>query len=899
MFCGLLSLLFMLRYRVKVEGLDKLNKDTLSRPGGVLFLPNHSAVFIDPAMVSVSIWGKFPLRPMVVEYFYYTPILHTLFEFIRAVPIPDFDRSSNSLKKKRSEEVVCTVIDALKHGDNFLVYPAGRTKSTAHEIIGGASAIHRIMQDAPETNVVLVRSKGLWGSSFSRIKKGTPPPLYPTLFENFKHLLKNFIFFMPKRDVTIVFEPAPADFPRNGTRMEINRWLENWYNKPDGLTTQQGAYPGDSPVLVSYSRWKDEFLELEDRSKEDTDYDINTISPDVKAKVIAEVARVTKTDPSTIRPDMAFDSDLGLDSLDVAELAAYVHHMFGIKRVNVIDLSSVGRMMAIADKKIICKDVDAGSIEIDKAKWSKFNPGERLMPAEGKTVPEAFLNNCAKRKNLTACADERTGVLTYKELKLRAILLAEYIRHLPGQYIGILLPSSAASYITVLATQLAGKTPLMVNWTVGPRHLEAVKNLSKVEVVLSSWAFLDRLENVDLDGIDDCLIMLEDVRRKLSLSDKIRAYLRSLRSTKSILKAFKMDNASEDDIAVLLFTSGTESLPKGVPLSHRNVLTNERGLFELIPFYGEDILLGMLPPFHSFGFSITGIMSLLAGLRIFYFPDPTDGPKMAALAKEWGITVLCGAPTFLKGIFKAGTPDCFTDLRICGTGAEKAPPELFSLVKDLGKEGILVEGYGITECSPILTFNIPGETPAGVGQPVSGVDLLIVHPESYDKLPQGATGLLLVKGPNVFAGYINPDVLSPFVKIDGDHWYKTGDLGYLDDKGNFIISGRQKRFIKVGGEMVSLSAIEDAFLKAAKGKGWPVSDEGPTLAICAKEKAGEKPKITLFGKFTTSVDEANTVLRDAGFTNLVKVTETKQLDIIPVMGTGKINYRDLESRFMN
>jgi long-chain-fatty-acid--[acyl-carrier-protein] ligase len=246
-------------------------------------------------------------------------------------------------------------------------------------------------------------------------------------------------------------------------------------------------------------------------------------------------------------------------------------------------------------------------------------------------------------------------------------------------------------------------------------------------------------------------------------------------------------------------------------------------------------------------------------------------------------------------MLKAATPEQLATMRLCVTGAEKAPPELFEMLRAFGKPDCLLEAYGITECSPGLTVNpIAGES-KGVGLPLPGIELLIVHPETEVVLTTGQRGLILAKGPNIFKGYLNPGLSSPFTTLNGERWYKTGDLGFLDEEGNLTISGRMKRFIKMGGEMVSLASIEDALLQMAPKKNWPTNIEGPALAICAKETAGEKTKIFLFSRFELSVDDVNNSLREAGFSNLVKVSAVTVLQEIPIMGTGKINYRQLES----
>jgi len=890
-------LILWFRYRVKIKGLDTLTPEVLNKSGGILFLPNHPAAFVDPIVVSLAVWPRFPIRPMIVEYMYYLPGVHMLMRYLDALPIPNFEHSSNSLKKKKGDAVIQQMVQSLAKGQNFLIYPAGKLKVSSKEVVGGASAVHKVLQDVPQANVVLVRIKGLWGSSFSKAATGKTPPLFPTLWEGMKSCFKNLLFFTPRRNLEVEFVPAPEDFPYQASRLEMNRYLENWYNQPDGLMPQKGDEPGDSLMLVSYSMWGEKYLELKPREVE-KGLDEIVIPEEVQEKVIEKISAMTEMPPASITPDMNLSTDVGLDSLDIAELVAFLQEQFEVKRVPVSALTSVKKLMAIASKQIVCPE-DAEETVHHMSYWNWKRKHVLATIPEGKTIHETFLNNCARMGKQVACGDARSGVLTYPEMKLRVILLAEYIRRLPGQYIGIMLPASVGATVCILACQLAGKVPLLINWTIGPKHLESVVKFSNIQVVLSSWAFIDRLEGVDFNGIEDMFIMLEDAARGFGMKEKLQALIRSKRGTKALLRIFNVEHLDGDSKAVLLFTSGTESLPKGVPLSHHNVLINQRDIFASLHLYEDDILLGILPPFHAFGFTISSLLGLVGGIRVVYSPDPTDGKKLANAMETWKVTIMCGAPTFLKAAFKAATPEQAKTMRLCGTGAEKAPPELFELVKNLGKEGTVIEGYGITECAPVLTFNQLGRPQRGVGQPVSHVELCIIHPETQQVLPQGEQGMILARGENVFAGYLNPSIAPPFVEVNGHHWYKTGDLGYLDEEGNLIISGRLKRFIKVGGEMISLASIEDALLHAASSNNWPTPDEGPTLAICAKEREGEKPRIFLFTRFPVAVEEVNRTLKNSGLSNLARVTAAVQLEDIPIMGTGKINYRFLESQYLD
>lgn len=885
------------RYRITIKGLEKLNEKTLKKEGGILFLPNHPAVFIDPVLAVLSPWPKFAIRPMVVEYMYYTPIIHWFMRFINAVPVPNFDVSSNSMKRKKNKEVFNGLIKDLKQGDHFLVYPAGRLKYTQFEAIGGASGVYTILQDAPEANIVLVRIKGLWGSSFSRALTGKSPSMFKMILQGIKNTLKNLIFFNPRRHVVIEFEPAPADFPWKASKIELNKWLENYYNRPDGMSPQKGKYPGESLILVPYSAWNKKLSEVTIPPVEDLSrISIADISPNIKQKILHKIAEMQNISETMIKPDMNLSSDLGMDSLDIAELTVFLQDQFDIEAVPSIEMTTVGKLMAIASKQIVVSE-QSDEEEKDISKWKEPSPKGLAAIPSGQTVPEVFLNICMQKKNHFACGDMRTGIMTYSSLKLRAILLAEKIRHTPGKYVGIMLPASIAVNLLIFACHLAGKVPVMINWTVGPRHLETVVRLSQIKVVYTSWAFLDKLHHVELTGIEDLLLALEDFRVQISISDKIRAWFRSKKDTKSLMKTFGLEKITKEDEAVLLFTSGTENMPKGVPLTHENLLSNLRAGLETIEITSNDVLYGILPPFHSFGFYI-GILGILAGIKTAYFPDPTDGPRLAKGFEKWGITIICGAPTFIKGMLKSATSEQLKTMRLCITGAEKSPPDLLQLLSSLGKLPCFLEGYGITECSPVLTFTRPNKPLVGVGQPLKGIELLIVSPEDNTPLPIGKRGHILARGPNIFKGYLGQTAVSPFVSIEGKEWYKTGDLGFLDKEGNLTISGRIKRFVKIGAEMISLASIENALLEMASKKGWSPEEEGAILAICAKETPDEKVKVFLFSKFEATTEEINKSLKESGFSNLVKVTSVIHLPEIPLMGTGKINYRALESQYL-
>ncbi|MBT4445435.1 MAG: AMP-binding protein [Waddliaceae bacterium] len=884
-----------LRYRVTIKGLKGINKKMLTKPGGIIFLPNHPSI-LDPVMVNASL-KKFMAHPVIVEYMYYKPGVNWLARLSDGVPIPAFDEAHNTIKMHRSEKVFAKVCDVLRSGKNLLFYPAGRTTSTGMEVIGGSAGCHRILSEVPEANVVLVRTSGLWGSSSSRALTGELPPIAKWIMQSAKIVFKNLIFFTPKREVTIEFEVV-NDLPYDKSRLEFNRALEEWYNKP--YSTEDGKHHGEPLKFVSFSAWREEFPRIKQQEVvEEEEFAIEDIPEKIQKEVIAELAELADRKPEDITPTTDLATDLGLDSLDASTILLFLEDKYHVLGVQPNAITTVLSVMAFAAKKKKVKKKSAiASVIPNFEAWNKEEK-KRKHPeiAEGETLPEVFFNTCARMgKKSIACADDGSGVLTYGDFKIRVALLADYIKTLPGDCIGILLPASIGANLFVLATLLAGKTPVMINWTVGSRHLETIVKTTGMKKVLTSWKFINRAKNVDFTGIEDIVVMLEDVKSYFTLGRKIKAALKAKKGTKALLKNFGFDKAKGDDTAVLLFTSGTEGMPKGVPLTHNNILSDLRAALPSIGLAADDILYAVLPPFHSFGFTVTGMMPLISGLKVAFFPDPTDSFAMANGIQRWKATVVCSAPTFLKGLLHSGTPEQLATLRYIITGAEKAPQELFDRVAELGEDKEVIEGYGITECAPVLTLNAPGTKKKGVGKALSCVQLLIVHPDTHEPLPIGERGLVPAKGDNVFHGYLQgTSTRSPFIETQGFSWYDTGDLGFLDEEGYLTLSGRMKRFVKIGGEMVSLQALEEGILEQGLAKGWAHIHEGPSTVVSAQEKDDDKTKFFLFTIFDIDAKTANDALKDAGFSNLARISDVIVVEDIPIAGTGKVNYRQLDT----
>ena len=884
--CFLIRSLFSLRYRIEVKGLESLNQEHLKGEKGILFMPNHPA-YVDPLFIFLILWPKMRMRPLVIEYIFNFPLFRPYFRLVKAISVPNFENSVNEYKLKKAEASVQEIAEGLKRKENFVVYPSGRLKSSGKELLGGTSAVHELLKECPDANVVLVRTTGLWGSSFSKAFLGKSAPISKSSFHGIKSVLKNFIFFTPRRKVTIEFEVNPEQMPKGDvSRIDLNRFLESWYNR---YKDDAGNVSEIEPLkLVSYSRWSEEIPEVKVKTKKRSNIGSHA-SEETKNKVFNEIKKILDKPDQEIKLDMSLTYDLGMDSLNVAEFITFVTKHFDVAELHAEDLETVGTVLDI---------IDGG----EKNRTSREPPPDytwleeksRPDPAlpTGRIVPEAFLNSCQHMKSYLACGDDVIGVMSYKRLKKSALVLAQYFKKWKEDRIAVMLPASLGAYITIFALQLAGKTPVMLNWTLGPRYLEAMMEISDTKAIVTSWKFLDRLSNVQFGNCLDKLILLEDVRKKLTLRMKIKGLFLTKCSVAGVLKRMGLDQIDENSPCVILFTSGTEAAPKAVPLSHKNIITNQRSAMQCIDLNANDILFGILPPFHSFGFSVAGLFPILCGVRVAFYPDPTDSFSLAEGVKRWKISLFCSAPSFLRGLLHAAKPEDLQTVRYFVSGAEKAPEELFERVSKLGTSAKLLEGYGITECSPILSINRPHLPPKGVGRIMPDVDLITIHPETLELLPKGSNGEICVRGPNVFNGYLGTP-RTPFIEIDGKPWYRTGDLGYLDEDGSIILSGRLKRFIKIGGEMISLGGVEEVIVKDLLKKS-RISAEIPSLAILSDEKVEGKPRLILVATFDMNKEEANQILHDAGFSNLVKISDVKKVDEIPIMGAGKTDYRKLQ-----
>ncbi len=869
MLARILKRLLSLRYRITVTGLEQI-----TQTHGVLILPNHPAE-IDPVIVTTLLWETLHPRPVVLETVYRLPLLRQILTRIRAIPIADMDFDSGPYKRRRIERTLGQIVKSLEYGDNILFYPSGRLSTNGTERIGGASGAHTIMRGYPNANIAVVKIRGLCGSIFSKATTGgATPDVANTCLRGIRILLQNLLLFTPRRPVSIDIAFNPRGFPRDGDALAINRYLEGFYNSPDPET----------PSLISHNCLFTHLADLPEQTPNNASLEL--VPAEVRNKVLNHVAHVAQVPLTTITPETRIGDDLGIDSLTTAELLVWLDREFEVHDVELSELLTVGSLMRAAGGQLSPSNSRA-QFKVP-ASWS-YGDQSRAQPElrSSTTIPEAFLIACSRFEKRAAIGDSRSGVISWESTKLKVVTLARYMTQVPGDHVGILLPASAIGSIVTMAAILSGKIPVLLNWTAGKRSLLHACDTTGLRVIFTAESFLD-IVPTDLDFLEGRFVLLENVAEEMPLKDKVAGKRLARESTLQILEAFGQIGRNPNSTAVILFTSGSEALPKGVPLTHRNIMSNVHGVLEAFSISRDDVLLGFLPPFHSFGLTICTLLPLMTGLKVAYHANPNESRKIAKGIEMWGASIAAGTPTFLKSILQAGDPEQFRTLRALISGAERAPEDLFNLASNINPKMQILEGYGITECSPVVSVARPEEPRFGVGRPITGVTLAIVHPESLEAIPDGQQGLILIKGASVFNGYLDP-TLDPFVEYRKERWYNSGDLGILQN-GSLMITGRLKRFIKIAGEMVSLGAVEAALQKHVVS-----ADGGPSVAVLSQGHEGDgRPKLVAFIAGNLSIESSNAYLKEAGFPPIVHISEVRQIANLPVLGSGKTDYQTLK-----
>lgn len=856
-----------LRYRIAVRGMEEV-----ARRGtrGILFLPNHPAL-IDPPILMSELHRRFRPRPLADKDQVGLPVIGWIARLAGAITIPDPLLYGDQAREDVMRGVRACA-EALRRGENVLLYPAGHIARRRIEELAASSAVETLLRELPGCRVVLVRTRGLWGSGFGRAS-GEVPHVGRMLLKGIRSAIASLVFLVPKRRVSIELE-EPADLPRNADRAELNRYLERFYNA-DPLPA----------LYVPYTIWeRGGAREMAEPAAAGIEGNIEDVPLATRELVIAHLQKITGR--SSVRPDDHLARDLSMDSLSLVDLALWIESEFGFQVGDGAGLETVKDVMLAARGSLLSSPMPLKPVA---AEWfrTRGEQGRAAIP-EGRSLAEVMLAQMAAGADRVVVADQMAGVLTYRDLLTAVLALKPQIAALPGDHVGIMMPASGAAAILYAATLFSGKIPVMVNWTVGLRNMMHSLDLLGVQRVLTSEQVIRRLEAGigDLGGLKARLTPIEALKGEIGRVHKAGAWLGARVGWRRRLGRVRLPAT-----AVVLFTSGSESLPKAVPLTHDNLLANLRDLGGRFTFRYDDRLIGILPPFHSFGLTCTVLLPLCAGVPVVYHSNPTEGGVLARLIQAYRVSLLVSTPTFLAGVLRAVTGRELDTLRAVITGAEKCPESICEMAGRLWPRMKLIEGYGITECSPVVSVNDETAPRLGtIGRVLPSLEHAVVDLESGRRSARGMAGMLLVRGPSVFGGYLHYEGDSPFVEFEGRLWYRTGDLVTESADGVLTFAGRLKRFVKLGGEMISLPAIEDVLARHYV----KLSDEEPVLAVEATP-VDLNPELVLFTIRDLDREEVNNRIRAAGLSALHNIRMVRRVEQIPVLGTGKTDYRSLKA----
>jgi acyl-[acyl-carrier-protein]-phospholipid O-acyltransferase / long-chain-fatty-acid--[acyl-carrier-protein] ligase len=479
-----------------------------------------------------------------------------------------------------------------------------------------------------------------------------------------------------------------------------------------------------------------------------------------------------------------------------------------------------------------------------------------------------------------AVIDTATGKdYTYERFLIASLIVAAKVSKFRGPHLGIMLPTSAGCLISMVGTLFAGKTPVMINYSTGAReNCLYAQEKCNFKTIITSRKLVERINIDPVPGT----IFVEDILNGVTLADKLRAAAIA-KLPLSLLQMF-VYHGDPDDTAVILFTSGSERDPKAVQLSHRNFMHQLRAIPRTIDVQENDIFLSNLPLFHVLGLTIDGWLPLYLGCTMVAVANPLEYRFVCELIRKHRVTIMVSTPSFYHGYLRKAMPGDFSSIRYAVAGADKLPRQIRD--EFLSNHGLeVLEGYGATETSPVVSLNLRGANrPGSIGRPIEGVQVRIVHRETGEDLPLNTEGKIMVRGDLVMKGYYN-DLEQTLLHIRNG-WYDTGDMGVIDEDGYIWHRGRLKRFVKIGGEMVSLVKVEGVL-------------EGllPEGAICC---VVDVPNPTKGADIVAAI-----TTREADFKHIKKAMAKELPSIaiprefyvmpeLPMASSGKVNFREVE-----
>lgn len=493
---------------------------------------------------------------------------------------------------------------------------------------------------------------------------------------------------------------------------------------------------------------------------------------------------------------------------------------------------------------------------------------------------QRFIKIAQKFGARIAVHDKATGAdYTYSRMLIASLILKGHIGKIKGKYIGIMLPTSMGCMLGVIGTLMNGKIPVMINYSTGAiENCRYAREKCNFKTILTSKKLMEKL---NLEPIDH-MVYVEDILAGVTTISKLKAALIS-KLPFPVLKHI-VHSGPVSEVSVILFTSGSEKEPKAVQLSHRNIIHNVDAVPQMVHLDHKDVFISILPFFHVFGLTTNFWIPVLLGATMVTYPNPLDYKTVSDLVRDYKVTFMTATPSFFYGYLQKSTPGDFSTIRFAIAGADKLPMKVYEGFLQKHKIKIY-EGYGTTETSPVISTNYPGIHKLGsIGKPIPGVNVRIMDIHTDKVLGHGVEGKIMVKGDLVMEGYLG-DLEETSLRIRND-WYDTGDIGMMDEDGYLWHRGRLKRFVKVGGEMVSLVKVEDILSRLL-----------PEDVICC---VVDIPNPTKGADVVAAVANGDFDMK-AVLSKLKKelpsIAIPKKfyvIDEIPMMSSGKVNFREVE-----
>ena len=501
----------------------------------------------------------------------------------------------------------------------------------------------------------------------------------------------------------------------------------------------------------------------------------------------------------------------------------------------------------------------------------------------------------AKRHWFAFCMADTTGIeLSFGKALVGGLLFSRWLRkhRAKESMTGVALPASVGGALTNIGILLAGKAPVNLNFTAGSEAMTSMIQQCGIQTILTSQAFLAKAQ---IEPIPQ-MVFVEEIRKSFSQREKLLAAVTAFLIPGRYLARHYTKNQEPNHPATVIFSSGSTGTPKGIMLSHHNIVSNLESVRQVIPLTPSDRIMGVLPLFHSFGFTVSLWLPLVAGFGAVYHPNPVDAKTIGEMVQKYQATLLVSTPTFYASYMRRCSREQFSSLRYAIAGAEKLREHIAQDFKN--KYGLdLLEGYGCTELAPVVSVNLPdvidatqrqiGNKPGTVGHPIPGVAVKIIDPTTEQPLPVGQEGLLLVKGPNRMLGYLGQPELTKQAMRDG--WYVTGDIAAVDEDGFIRITDRLSRFSKIAGEMVPHMRVEEV-INGILGSVASVVTSVP------EEQKGEK-LVVFYTQNGITTDELWDKLNQSDLPKLwiPKRENLYWIESIPVLGSGKIDLKRIKA----